>query len=175
MQTDHASPPETPTRGKMTPIEAHDLFLLTCLRISDSGIDIKGLDVNRIEFHDAAHRAPPAKLDVDGPYRCELMTDVVGQAQFEIRHVEESRPIGVVRDGVVAQRIVDTLNSAHAKLASIKANLEAIQHDERVVLQPGAVPPNSTGDVCAKCGSHNLTWSGTCKTCRDCGDAGGCG
>lgn len=39
----------------------------------------------------------------------------------------------------------------------------------------GPLPNSQTGDVCAKCGSHNLTWSGSCKTCRDCGDAGGCG
>lgn len=207
-RTEHASGPTAPQPAPqaMTPLDAARLFSKTVTLIASCGVEIRGLDVSAVEFHPPGaaagipadicqwcgarrHRQRQADGRVvmfdsappPGPYRCDPVTDAIGDASFAIIQVEEARTIGVLRDGVIAQRITDTLNSAHAKLSAIQANLSAMREDDRVILRPPPPAPpappamHSTGDVCAKCGSSNLTWSGTCKTCRDCGDAGGCG
>jgi hypothetical protein len=105
-------------RETMTPTQAHDLFVATCLRIVDAGVCIRGLDVRAIEFH----RRQESSLSDDW-----------------------------------------------------STSSESLGEDAGVAIPAIPVRHNPTGDVCSKCGSGNLTWSGTCKTCRDCGDAGGCG
>lgn len=145
------------------------MFAEVIEQITRGGVEIKGLKISGITFH-PRKRFSCRRVGAEDP-------------GYSYQILDDGQPIATAVAEFMAQGIVDSLNArglpdAPGCFVCITKSDGPTTDDDRVLIQhlPAiSFGGNASGEVCVKCGGHNLRQSGTCKTCMDCGDAGGCG